>query len=318
LAADALRDFTLSAQVSLGARTPQGEGSSGAGLVFRWQDDRNYYDVVLNRETEEIEFRKTQDGETTVLANASLNVRTASGQSPLGMPYGYSMGGYDQPGMMGETYLRDGRFYRLEVRAQGDHFEVSVDGVAMLQFANADLATGRAGLMTEQSSAAFDDIRLTTYRAVSDIAANKALAIDLTGDGKINAFDYDALNQIAALKDLDIDGNGGTTEEDRKADRELLSKISRSDFNRDGEVNDEDLAFVDVDQNGTLEDADRLAMNKIVQMSTVITRFRQADVTGDRKVNDKDLAAIFDALAYYRDIDGSGSINSNDLAASRM
>lgn len=92
-----------------------------AGLVFHYQDPRNYCALVLDASKPSLFFLRMLDGKQTLL-----------GATPL-LP------------------LRK-RPYRLRVRSRGDHLTGFLDGLALVEGWDAELGTGRTGLLVDSRS----------------------------------------------------------------------------------------------------------------------------------------------------------------------
>jgi len=107
---------------------------SGAGLIFRFQDDRNYYMFRLAGEEGAV-FGKMKDGQWEDLEN----------------PRAADFAG---------VRLREGTQYELRVRVQGNRVQAWVNDRAVVNRVDTDFATGKIGLVAFRAQAAFAAIRV--------------------------------------------------------------------------------------------------------------------------------------------------------------
>jgi hypothetical protein len=107
---------------------------AGAGLVFRYQDENNFYMFRLAGEEGAV-LGKMQDGQWRDLAN------------PRAADFGGSRIQMDTP-------------YEIRVRVQGQRIQCWVNNRAVANLEDATFSTGRVGLVTFRTQAAFDYIRV--------------------------------------------------------------------------------------------------------------------------------------------------------------
>jgi len=108
---------------------------AGAGLVFRYQDENNYYMFRLAGEEGAV-LGKMQDGQWTDLANPRA-ADFASG-----------------------SRIRVDTEYTLRVRTQGRRIQTWVNNRAVANLEDGTFSTGRVGLAAFRTQAAFSSIRV--------------------------------------------------------------------------------------------------------------------------------------------------------------
>jgi hypothetical protein len=309
LKTDAVDDFVVSADFMF---TGKNAGSSVenqiAGIILRAEDENNYYDIVINRVTRRIEFRKVVDGgEPQILASQSL--------STSGDYYGDGFGSSDYDGEYdGSGYsssISDRVFYNMSIEASGTNFRVLINGEYVFDVTHGQFDAGQVGLTTQGVEAKFDNFTLTTYRSAEDIIANEALETDLDMNGKVNAFDYAVLGELKKLasRDLTDGGLGEVNIEDAR----LLESIARSDLNADGFINAQDLKYIDLNDDGMFSQADADKLETIVYLTQTIALFSDADIDGNKRVDYSDLDLIELGLKGQFDVNGDGYFNTKDL-----
>ena len=109
-------------------------GESFAGVVFRYQDGDNYYDVMLDSATDAIRLEKKHNGSITQLSSASttINLDTA---------------------------------YQLKVIAQESSIKVYLDNVLKIDTTDSTFASGKVGLKTYRALASYDNVSVTDHGA---------------------------------------------------------------------------------------------------------------------------------------------------------
>jgi hypothetical protein len=107
---------------------------AGAGLVFRYQDDRNFY-LFRTAGEEGVVLGKVVDGEWHELANPRA---------------------IDFAGVL----LKSDTPYRLRVRVVGNRIQAWIGDRAVANIQDDSLGTGRVGLATFRSKAAFSALRI--------------------------------------------------------------------------------------------------------------------------------------------------------------
>ncbi|MBI3314139.1 MAG: hypothetical protein HYZ83_07890, partial [Candidatus Omnitrophica bacterium] len=274
-----LTDFTISADVFLtGVNGGFGVDEQAAGLVFRAKDSANYYDVVINRETREVEFRKIVNGKIEVL-NSQASAEIA-----------------------------DRNYINLKVDGKGTSFKIYVNGELLFTATHTLYQTGKTGLTSQGAEAFFDNFSLSTFRAASDLVQSKSLKNDLNGDGTIDAFDEGILNQLARLSTIDLTGDGAVLPEDGN----LLIALSRADVNRDGRVNGFDLSRFDLNQDGQFNLADETQLENVSYITQTLVEFNRADIDHNNRVDEADVEAIRSALRGQVDVNGDGAFSALD------
>ena len=118
-------------RLSVRCKPVSGDVDQACGLVFRYQDENNYYITRANALEQNVRLYRVVNGNRQQLANGSGAVTS-------------------------------GAWHELRVEAQGDHFSVSWDGKEIIDahdqtFPNA----GRIGLWTKADSVTqFDDLKV--------------------------------------------------------------------------------------------------------------------------------------------------------------
>jgi hypothetical protein len=107
---------------------------AGAGIVFRYQDEDNFY-MFRTAGEEGVVFGKVIDGEWHELAN----------------PRSIDFAG---------VLLKSDTPYRLRVRLTGNRIQCWIGNKAVVNLEDRSLATGRVGLTTFRSKAAFTGLRV--------------------------------------------------------------------------------------------------------------------------------------------------------------
>lgn len=122
-------DYAVQARLKI---TGEGAGATGAGIVFRHQDDNNYYFLQLRRTDQELRLFK----------------KVAGSWSAIGQPVSFASST--------QTW------YTVAVVAQGSAIQVLVDGVVRLSESDQAHGSGGIGLRTYNTSAVFDDVSVRT------------------------------------------------------------------------------------------------------------------------------------------------------------
>jgi hypothetical protein len=141
-----IADADITTVVSMQARLPQFQTAgdaeliearrriAGAGLVFRYQNENNFYMFRLAGEDGAV-LGKMQDGRWTDLAN------------PRAADFSGSPIKVDTP-------------YRLRVRTQGRRIQCWINDRAIVSLEDPTFSTGRVGLVTFRTQASFDSIHV--------------------------------------------------------------------------------------------------------------------------------------------------------------
>lgn len=107
-----------------------GLGDMGGGLIWRAQDDRNYYLTRANPLEQNIRFYRVVDGVRHKLANVDRIISVHS-------------------------------WHTLRVVTRGDHIRVIYDGTPVIELRDTAFTTGRIGLWTKSDAVTyFDDLQL--------------------------------------------------------------------------------------------------------------------------------------------------------------
>ena len=132
---------TADADISVRFKPVSGRVDQAAGLVWRYQDEDNYYLVRANALEENVVLYKVERGRRT-----DLPVKGA------GRTYGKA------------APVPKGQWSTLRVVATGPRFEVSINGVNLYQVEDATFtAPGRIGVWTKADSVThFDDLTIVT------------------------------------------------------------------------------------------------------------------------------------------------------------
>ena len=101
--------------------------NNSIGVMFRYQDDRNYYRFVWNQKSKFRRLEKIENGTATVLANDTVG------------------------------YVK-GRTYQLQIIVQGTTLRVFIDGAQIFSVADSTFAEGTIGLYSSSNQASFDNI----------------------------------------------------------------------------------------------------------------------------------------------------------------
>lgn len=130
------------AEISVKVKPVSGRVDQGAGIVWRYRDQDNYYIVRANALEGNVVLYKVQNGKRTDL--------------PLkgeGRTYGK------------KTNVPSGTWSTLAVTVKGSLFEVSFNGTRLYQVEDTTFPdAGRVGLWTKADSVIrFDDLRITTH-----------------------------------------------------------------------------------------------------------------------------------------------------------
>ena len=120
--------------------------NSSIGVMFRYQDDRNYYKFVWNQKSKFRRLEKIENGTSTALANDAVG------------------------------YVK-GTTYQLQIVAQGATLRVFIDGAQIFSVADSTFAKGTIGLYSSTNQASFDNI------VVQDLATGGVLLSDDFNDG---------------------------------------------------------------------------------------------------------------------------------------
>jgi hypothetical protein len=141
-----IADAEMTSVVSMQARLPQFQTAgdaelievrrriAGAGLVFRYQNENNFYMFRLAGEDGAV-LGKMQDGQWTDLIN------------PRAADFSGSLIKVDTP-------------YRLRVRTQGRRIQCWINDRAIANLEDSSFSTGRVGLVTFRTQASFDSIHV--------------------------------------------------------------------------------------------------------------------------------------------------------------
>lgn len=132
---------TADVDVSVRFRPVSGRVDQAAGLVWRYQNEDNYYVVRANARENNVVLYKVERGRRT-----DLPLRGA------GRTYGKA------------AKVPAGQWSTLRVVAAGSRFEVSLNGVALYEVEDATFpAAGRVGVWTKADSVThFDDLTVVT------------------------------------------------------------------------------------------------------------------------------------------------------------
>ena len=121
--------------------------SNSMGVMFRYQDDKNYYRFLWNRKSKFRRLEKVHDGVTNVLANDATGYIT-------------------------------GQTYELEIVVQGPALRVLIDGSLIFSVTDSTFVGGTVGLYSSNNPGTiFDDV------TVKDLATGVTLLSDNFNDG---------------------------------------------------------------------------------------------------------------------------------------
>ncbi|MGB2629777.1 MAG: hypothetical protein WBD17_00885, partial [Candidatus Omnitrophota bacterium] len=251
------------------------KGTAGAGVVFRAQDDENYYSLVLNPVLNRVEFRKVVNaGKPAVIAYAKLAAE-----------------------------VREDLWYTLKLRAEGSYYTFYLNGEEIFSVKNTVFESGNAGLFcTTGCKADFDNAVIGSGSTFREMIMNGTLASDLDLDGIIDAWDYAILD---ALDGLQKNVSAGTLA--------AMADVSRGDFTGDGRVDEADREFFDIVSDGALDGADAAVVAEVMKMSNEYRKYDMVDVDGDGIVTAKDRKLVDDSLQYMIDINGDGVFDDRDM-----
>jgi hypothetical protein len=113
--------------------TMRTEDNDGMGVVFRYQDSKNYYRFIWNQEKKYRKLVKVFNGVFTVVAEDSV-------------------------------VYNKGQTYQVKVRAVGDQLSVDVDGVTVLTATDSTFSKGSVGLDSiAQQGLTFDNVLVTSF-----------------------------------------------------------------------------------------------------------------------------------------------------------
>lgn len=118
-------------------KSADGPGAAGGGIVFGYQDDRNFYAAVLDFKTREAVLYKVVDGHAMVLTKRDKNEAARVGVA-----------------------IEPGKWHKLQAERQTTRLLVRVDGSerALLDARDATFTGGRAGVLVPAGAATrFDD-----------------------------------------------------------------------------------------------------------------------------------------------------------------
>lgn len=111
-----------------------GKGDMGGGVIWRAQDDRNYYLARVNPLEQNIRVYRVVRGVRELLANANRIVPIHA-------------------------------WHRLRVVTRGDHIQIVYDGAPVLDLRDQTFRTGRVGLWTKSDAVTyFDNVTLTVLK----------------------------------------------------------------------------------------------------------------------------------------------------------
>jgi len=120
--------------------------NNSIGVMFRYEDDRNYYRFIWNQKSKFRRLEKIANGTAIVLANDTVG------------------------------YVK-GRNYQLQIIAQGITLSVFIDGAQIFSIADSTFAEGTIGLFSSANQASFDNI------VVQDLTTGVVLLSDDFNDG---------------------------------------------------------------------------------------------------------------------------------------
>lgn len=111
-------------------RAISGKGDMGGGLIWRAQDDRNYYITRANPLEQNIRLYRVVEGIRHQLSNFNQIIHV-------------------------------NKWHTLRVVSRGDHFQVFYDGTPVLDVRDQTFTSGRVGLWTKSDAVTyFDDLRM--------------------------------------------------------------------------------------------------------------------------------------------------------------
>ncbi len=125
--------------------------NNSIGMMFRYQDDRNYYRFVWNQKSKFRRLEKIENGRSTVLASDTVG------------------------------YVK-GRTYQAQIIAQGATFRVFIDGAQIFSVVDSSFAEGTVALYASNNQASFDNI------VVQDLNTGVVLLSEDFDDGTLNGW----------------------------------------------------------------------------------------------------------------------------------
>ncbi|NQX63310.1 family 16 glycoside hydrolase [Paenibacillus qinlingensis] len=137
-------NFAVQSRIKM---TSEGVGSSGAGLLFRYQNGNNMYYFQLNRASNQLKILKKQAGNWTILATVS------------------------------QTLSLD-TWYTAKILVNGSLVKGYINGEEKISVTDNSLGTGAIGFRSYNTAALFDDTLVTKYVPVTNVtlsAMNAAL-----------------------------------------------------------------------------------------------------------------------------------------------
>jgi len=141
-------------------------------LLFGYQDDSNYYYLMLNNEMTETKLYKVESGNRSVLATATTD------------------------------WLNDNAYHAIEITRNGDRISVTIDGNPLLDANDATFALGRLGVGSFNDSAYFDDLSVT-----GALSAGTVPVITLVGGNPQVITVGGVYTESGATAVDDVDGN---------------------------------------------------------------------------------------------------------------
>ena len=120
--------------------------NNSIGVMFRYQDDRNYYRFIWNQKSKFRRLEKIENGTATVLANDNVG------------------------------YVK-GRTYQLQIIVRGTMLRIFIDGAQIFTVTDSTFAEGTVGLYSSTNQTSFDNI------VVQDLATGVVLLSDDFNDG---------------------------------------------------------------------------------------------------------------------------------------
>ncbi|OAS21225.1 family 16 glycoside hydrolase [Paenibacillus oryzisoli] len=121
--------------------TSEGSGSSGAGLVFRYQNGNNMYYFQLNRASNQLKILKKQSGTWTTLGTVS------------------------------QTLSLD-TWYLAKILINGSSIKGYLNGEEKISLTDTALGNGAIGFRSYNTSALFDDMLVTMYVPVTGVTVS--------------------------------------------------------------------------------------------------------------------------------------------------
>ncbi|MFC1643936.1 dockerin type I domain-containing protein, partial [Candidatus Omnitrophota bacterium] len=263
------KDFLLEAQVRLA-----GDGDD-TGLVFRTQDEKNYFEIVLNPKLNRLEFRKVVEGaKSAVIAYMNLT-----------------------GGISADTW------YSIKVIAKGDRYTFYLDGAKTFEAQSAQFKLGKAGFVATGSVPSdFDNFMLGANATFKEVVKKSALVNDLNGDGTLDVWDYATLDALSSLEETLSDET-----------IQAMARISRGDVTGDGKVDAEDKSYFDIDGSGAIDADDINIIEETLRMSTEYLKHDTVDIDQNGTVTSKDASALDSVLGHMIDLNEDGKFNQRDV-----